>query len=67
MSNVLDIFCHLIFAKDVSLDDASLLGLDHVAHALGEDGIAVVSAAVSGEESDEALPCTSVSDILAMS
>ena len=51
-----DFICHIVLAEDVSLDDTGLLGLDHVADALGQDSIAVVRAAISGEEANEALP-----------
>lgn len=55
VSDVLDLFCDLILSKYVSLDNTSLLCLDDVADALGENGIAVVSAAVPGKEANEAL------------
>lgn len=48
--------CHIILAEDISLDNPGLLGLDNIADSLGKYGVAVVGAAVSGKEADEALP-----------
>lgn len=56
MPDLGDFVCHVILAEDVSLDHSGLLGLDNIADALREYSVAVVSAAVSGEEADEALP-----------
>lgn len=44
-------------AKDVAGDETGLLGGPDVGDALGEDGVAVVGAAVAGEEADETLWC----------
>jgi hypothetical protein len=55
LSNVGNFVCYVVFPKDVALDDASLFGLDNVAHTFGKDGVAVVDAAISGEEADKTL------------
>jgi 3-hydroxyisobutyrate dehydrogenase-like beta-hydroxyacid dehydrogenase len=55
LSNVGDLVCDVVFAEDVAVDDTSLFGLDNVAHTLGEDGVAIVDAAISGEEADKTL------------
>lgn len=46
----------MILAKDVSFDNARALGFGNVAHPVGQDGIAVVGAAVLGQEANETLP-----------
>lgn len=52
---------HIVLAKDVSLDHTGLLGLDDIADALGQYSVAVIRAAIPGEEANEALPsCQSV-------
>jgi hypothetical protein len=47
--------CHIILAEDVSLDHTGLLGLDNIRHALGKYGVAVIRAAISGEETNKTL------------
>ena len=42
-------------AEDAASNDASLAGFAYVGDATGQDGIAIVSAAVAGQETDEAL------------
>lgn len=42
-------------AKDAASNDASLTGLADVGDTTGQDGIAIVSAAVPGQETDKAL------------
>lgn len=44
-----------MLAKDVALDNAGLASLGDVGDAPRENGIAVVGAAVPGQEADEAL------------
>lgn len=39
---------HVVLAEDVARDDAGLLGLANVGDATGQDGVAVVGAAVLG-------------------
>jgi hypothetical protein len=50
-----DLVGDMVLAEDVALDDAGLAGLADVGDAAREDGVAVVGAAVPGEEADEAL------------
>lgn len=50
-----DLICDFVLAEDITRNNASRLCLGDVAHALTEDGIAVVSLAVFGQEADEAL------------
>jgi hypothetical protein len=59
-ADVGDLVGHVVLAEDVALDDAGLAGLADVGDAAREDGIAVVGAAVAGQEADEALPAASV-------
>lgn len=51
-ADVGDRICHVVSAKDVALDDAGLPGLRNVAHALGENGVTVIGAAILGQEAD---------------
>lgn len=45
----------MILAKDVALDDAGALDFGNIGDALGQDGVAVVCAAIFGQEADETL------------
>lgn len=50
-----DVVAEMVRAEDVAMDDARLLRLGEVGAAGGEDSVAVVGAAVAGEETDETL------------
>ena len=51
----------MVRAENVTVDYARLLGFGEVVGAGGEDGVAVVSAAIAAEEADEALGWREVS------
>lgn len=46
---------HIILAKDVTLDDTGALSFGNVTDSLRQDGIAVICAAIFGQEADETL------------
>lgn len=46
---------HIILAKDIALDDTCSLSFGNVTHSLRQDGIAVICAAILGQEADETL------------
>jgi hypothetical protein len=54
-AHVGDLVRHLVLAKDVARDDAGLARLGDVGLAGGQQRVAVVDAAVPGQEADEAL------------
>lgn len=53
--DVNNIVRHIMLAKDVTRDDAGLLCLSYIRHALWQDGISIVGAAVLCKETDESL------------
>lgn len=54
-ADVGDLVGHIVLAKDVALHNTSLASLGNVGDAPREDGVAVVGAAVPGQEADKAL------------
>lgn len=54
-ADVDDLVAHVVFPKDVASDDAGALGLGDVAHALGQNGVSIVGAAVLGQEAYKSL------------
>lgn len=53
--DVHDLVGDVVLAEDVALDDTGLACFADISDTSGQDGIAVVSAAVPGQEADEAL------------
>lgn len=58
-ADVGDVVGHIVLAEDVAGDDPGLLCLPDVRDAPGQDGVAVVGAAVLCQEADQALPVMS--------
>lgn len=55
VTDVMHLIGDLVFAKDITRDDASLPSLGDVCHTLAQDGITVVCLGIAGNEADETL------------
>ena len=50
-----DLVGHIMLSEDIAFDHTSLLCLCDIGHAVREDGIAIISTTVAGEEADQSL------------
>lgn len=55
VTNIGNLICNMMLSEYIALHNASLLGLADIIDALWEDGIAVVSTAISRQEANKSL------------